>query len=173
LRVAAIVRQQLTDDARTRFEQSLTLRSSWFGGSIEPVRYVGDSPDEVRMALIDAAGSADVVLAVGVASVDPLDVTWQSLIAAGATSIRRGLPMHPGSSYWIAELLYKPVIGVASCGMFSRRSALDLLIARLHAGLPLDPEYLASLGHGGLLGKEAAWRIPPYEAALGDDTDED
>ncbi len=173
LRVAAIVRQHLTDEARVRFEQSLGMRSAWFGGTVEPVRYIDDSPDAVREALIDAAGSADIVLAVGVASVDPLDVTWQSLLAAGATSIRRGLPMHPGSSYWIAELLGRPVIGVASCGMFSRRSALDLLIARLHAGLPLDAAYLSSLGHGGLLGKEAAWRIPPYEAALGDENDDD
>ncbi len=173
LRVAAIVRQHLTDEARARFEHSLGMRSAWFGGTIEPVRYIDDSADAVREALVDAAGSADIVLAVGVASVDPLDVTWQSLLAAGATSIRRGLPMHPGSSYWIAELLDRPVIGVASCGMFSRRSALDLLIARLHAGLPLDSAYLSSLGHGGLLGKEAAWRIPPYEAALGHDTDED
>jgi hypothetical protein len=173
LRVAAIVRQQLTDDARERFERSLGMRSAWFGGSVEPVRYVDDSPEQVRLALADAARTADIVLAVGVASVDPLDVTWQSLIAAGATAVRRGLPMHPGSSYWIAELLGRPVIGVASCGMFSRRSALDLLIARLHAGLSLDPAYLASLGHGGLLGKEAAWRIPPYEAALGDAADED
>jgi len=173
LRVAAIVRQQLTDDARERFERSLGMRSAWFGGTVEPVRYVDDSPGQVRQALADAARTADIVLAVGVASVDPLDVTWQRLIAAGATAVRRGLPMHPGSSYWIAELLGRPVIGVASCGMFSRRSALDLLIARLHAGLPLDPAYLASLGHGGLLGKEAAWRIPPYEAALGDAADED
>ena len=167
------MRQQLTDDARARFERSLGMRSTWFGGTIEPVRYVEDDPEQVRHALIDAAATANLVLAVGVASVDPLDVTWQSLLAAGATSIRRGLPMHPGSSYWIAELGGRPVIGVASCGMFSRRSALDLLIARLHAGLSLDPAYLASLGHGGLLGKEAAWRIPPYEAALGDDPDED
>ncbi len=173
MRVAAIVRQHLTHDARARFERSLGMRSAWFGGTTLPVRYVDDSSEQVRQALIDAAGSADIVLAVGVASVDPLDVTWQSLLAAGATSIRRGLPMHPGSSYWIAELLGRPVIGVASCGMFSRRSALDLLIARLHAGLPLDAAYLSSLGHGGLLGKEAAWRIPPYEAALGDDPDED
>jgi Probable molybdopterin binding domain len=173
LRVAAIVRQHLTDEARARFERSLGMRSAWFGGTIEPVRYIGDDPEEVRQALVDAAGSADIVLAVGVASVDPLDVTWQSLLAAGATSIRRGLPMHPGSSYWIAELLGRTVIGVASCGMFSRRSALDLLIARLHAGLPLDAGYLASLGHGGLLGREAAWRIPPYEVALADDSEED
>jgi hypothetical protein len=173
LRVAAIVRQHLTDDARIRFERSLAMRSTWFGGATMPVRYVDDDPEQVRQALKGAAATADLVLAVGVASVDPLDVTWQSLLAAGATSIRRGLPMHPGSSYWIAELDGVPVIGVASCGMFSRRSALDLLIARLHAGLPLDPAYLASLGHGGLLGKEAAWRIPPYEAPLVDDADED
>jgi hypothetical protein len=173
LRVAAIVRQHLTDEARVRFEHSLGMRSAWFGGSGEPVRYVDDSAEEIQLALVDAATAADIVLAVGVASVDPLDVTWQSVLAAGATTIRRGLPMHPGSSYWIAELLGKPVIGVASCGMFSRRSALDLLIARLHAGLTLDAAFLASLGHGGLLGKEAAWRIPPYDAGLGDDSDED
>jgi hypothetical protein len=172
LRMAAIVRQQLTDDARARFERSLGMRSAWFGGTTLPVRYVADDPEQVQQALLDAAATADIVLAVGVASVDPLEVTWQSLLAAGATSVRRGLPMHPGSSYWIAELLGRPVIGVASCGMFSRRSALDLLIARLHAGLPLDARYLASLGHGGLLGKEAAWRIPPYEAALDDDPDD-
>ena len=40
------------------------------------------------------------------------------------------------------------------------------------AGLPLDAEYLASLGHGGLLGKEAAWRIPPYESVPDEDPDE-
>jgi hypothetical protein len=70
-----------------------------------------------------------------------------------------------------AELVWRPLILFASCGMFSRRSALDVLLAHLHAGLPLDAEYLASLGHGGLLGKEAAWRIPAYEGDLDDDTD--
>ena len=104
LRVAAIVRQHLTDEARVRFEHSLGMRSAWFGGSVEPVRYVDDSAEEVQLALVDAATAADIVLAVGVASVDPLDVTWQSVLAAGATMIGRGLPMHPGSSYWIAEL---------------------------------------------------------------------
>jgi molybdenum cofactor cytidylyltransferase len=172
LRVAAIVRQHLTDETRARFERSLAIRSTWYGGTVAPVRYIGDDASQLQEALREAASDADIVLAVGVASVDPLEVTWQSLLAAGATTLRRGLPMHPGSSYWIAELLGRPVIGVASCGMFSRRSALDVLLTHLHAGLPLDAQYLASLGHGGLLGKEAAWRIPPYDEALDEDPDE-
>ena len=172
LRLAAIVRQHLSDETRARFERSLGIRSAWYGGTVAPVRYLGDDAAQLQGALREAARTADIVLAVGVASVDPLEVTWQSLLAAGATTLRRGLPMHPGSSYWIAELLGRPVVGVASCGMFSRRSALDVLLAHLHAGLPLDAQYLASLGHGGLLGKEAAWRIPPYDAALDEDPDE-
>jgi len=172
LRVAAIVRQTLTDETRARFERSLGIRSAWYGGTVAPVRYIGDDVSQLQEALLEAARTADIVLAVGVASVDPLEVTWQSLLAAGATTLRRGLPMHPGSSYWIAELLGRPIIGVASCGMFSRRSALDVLLAHLHAGLPLDAQYLASLGHGGLLGKEAAWRIPPYDAGLDEDPDD-
>ena len=106
----------------------------------------------------------DRVLAVGVASTDPLDTTWRGVIDAGARVVRRGLPVHPGSSYWIVELEQRPVIGVASCGMFSRRTALDLLLTRLFAGEELDAGFLAGLGHGGLLAPEMAWRFPRYEA---------
>jgi hypothetical protein len=46
--------------------------------------------------------------------------------------------------------------------MFSRRTALDLLLTRLFAGVDLDPAYLAGLGHGGLLAPQMAWRFPGY-----------
>jgi len=103
--------------------------------------------------------------------VDPLDVTWRSVVDAGARVVRRGLPVHPGSSYWVVELRGHPVVGVASCGMFSRRTALDLLLTRCFAGESLDPDYLAGLGHGGLLAAEMAWRFPRYDVAVegGDD----
>jgi hypothetical protein len=165
LRVAAVVRERLTEGARTRFETSLRGKVGWFGGDVDRVRYVGGDDDAtVRRALIDAVESADVALAVGVASTDPLDTTWRGVIDAGARVVRRGLPVHPGSSYWIVELERRPVIGVASCGMFSRRTALDLLLTRLFAGETLDPGFLAGLGHGGLLAPEMAWRFPRYDA---------
>jgi len=168
LRLAAVVRQQLSDEARTRFEGALRTRAAWFGGSVTAIHYPADDPTSIGRALTASAAAADIVLAVGVASVDPLDLTWQSLIASGATPLRRGLPMHPGSSYWLAMLRGRPVIGVASCGMFARRSALDILFTRLHAGLPLDAAFLAGLGHGGLLSSHAAWRVPSYGMTLED-----
>ena len=54
LRMAAIVRQQLTEDARTRFERSLGMRSAWFGGSVIPGRCATSAtPAEVRQALVE------------------------------------------------------------------------------------------------------------------------
>jgi hypothetical protein len=163
LRVAVVVRERLSEGERARFERSLRSKVSWFGGEVEGIRYVGGDPGATRIALEESAERADIALAVGVASVDPLDITWRSVLDAGAQVVRRGLPVHPGSSYWVVELHGSPVIGVASCGMFSRRTALDLLLTRCFAGETFDPGYLAGLGHGGLLAAEMAWRFPRYD----------
>lgn len=169
LAVTAVVRERLDATARDRFERSLRAKVSWFGGRAGEVLYAAGDRASTRDALVDAAQSADIVLAVGVASTDPLDVTWLAALDAGAVELRRGLPVHPGSSYWIASLEGRPVIGVASCGMFSRRTALDLLLTRLYAGEGLDPAYLAGLGHGGLLAPQMAWRFPAYAQAAAAD----
>jgi hypothetical protein len=166
LRVAAVVRERLSEGERERFERSLRGKVTWFGGDVEAIRYVSGDASATRTALLESVEHADVALAVGVASVDPLDLTWRSVIDAGARVVRRGLPVHPGSSYWVVELHERPVIGVASCGMFSRRTALDLLLTRCFAGEPLDPHFLAGLGHGGLLAPEMAWRFPRYDAGM-------
>jgi hypothetical protein len=165
LTVSAVVRERLDPGARARFERSLGGKVAWFGGRFGDVLYAAGDRAATRDALRETALTADVVLAVGVASTDPLDVTWQAALDAGAVALRRGLPVHPGSSYWIATLEGRPVIGVASCGMFSRRTALDLLLTRLFAGEPLAPDYLAGLGHGGLLAPQMAWRFPSYSEA--------
>jgi hypothetical protein len=167
LRVGVVVRERLSEGERERFERSLRGKVTWFGGDVCAIRYVVGDPGATRAALEECAQEADVCLAVGVASVDPLDVTWRGVVEAGARVVRRGLPVHPGSSYWIVELHGSPVIGVASCGMFSRRTALDLLLTRLFAGESLDAEFLAGLGHGGLLAAEMAWRFPRYDVVEG------
>ena len=166
LRLGAVVRQRLGEHAQAKLETNLRVRAEWFGGSLATIAHVGDATADIAAALRQAMATSDIVLAAGVASVDPLDPTWQALLEAGATPIRRGLAVHPGSSYWLATCRGALVIGVASCGMLSRRSALDLLLVRRFTGEPIDDGFLAGLGHGGLLGAEASWRIPPYGETL-------
>ena len=161
LRVAAVVRERLSDQQRRRFEDSLRLRVSWLGGAVASVRYPAERWS-ARDSVLAAVAAADVVIVAGVSSVYPLEGAWLDLLAAGATVVRRGLPVHPGSSYWVLTLDEVPIIGVASCGMLSRRSALDLLLPRCFAREPLDGAFLASLGHGGLLQNSGLSRIPSY-----------
>lgn len=164
LRVGALLRERLSDRERERFDNSLRLKVGWFGGSVSRVESLTDGalPASIR----ELAAGADVLLIPGVTSVDPLDSTWRAVVAAGGREVRRGLPVHPGSSYWVAELQRCAVIGVGSCGAFSQRSALDLLLVRLFAGEPLDSALLAGLGHGGLLASEMAWRFPRYDGTV-------
>ena len=44
--------------------------------------------------------------------------------------------------------------------------ALDLLLPRFFAGLPVDVEFLAGLGYGGLLNAGMQFRFPPYGRRL-------
>jgi hypothetical protein len=46
--------------------------------------------------------------------------------------------------------------------MFSQATLFDLLLPRLLAGDRVGPDELAAFGHGGLLGREMAFRFPPY-----------
>ena len=78
--------------------------------------------------------------------------------------MRSGVPAHPGSLLWVARIGAVPVLGMPGCGMFSQATLFDLLLPRLLAGETVGPEELAAYGHGGLLGREMAFRFPPYRA---------
>jgi molybdopterin biosynthesis enzyme len=102
------------------------------------------------------------LIVAGTNSVDPLDVAVQGLLAAGGELIRQGMPAHPGSTYWLGRLGQAPVLGLSSCGMFSDATVFDILLPRLFTGLPVDADFLASLGYGGLLTSDMRFRFPPY-----------
>lgn len=147
-----------------RFEAQFRERVAWFGSELAPIHhFAGANVEAVRDAVRDGMRSgADVLLITGTRSTDPLDEGRLGAKAAGATLIREGLPAHPGSTYWVASLDGVPIIGIASCGTLSDSTALDLLLPRVFAGLPIDADYLASLGHGGMLTSEMQFRFPKY-----------
>jgi len=161
--LGAVAREHLEPRQRQRFESSLGEKVDWFGSRLVPVRYPAADPDSVA-AEIEAviAEGAEIVIAAGAGSLDPLDPVFVGLARLGGRMERHGAPAHPGSLLWVADLGGRPVLGMPACGMFSQATTFDLVLPRLLAGDRVDNALVAALGHGGLLSRDSAYRFPPY-----------
>lgn len=163
-KVGVVVRDRIAGKARDRFESAIHMKIGWFGSPLAGIRYLEDSVDEIAQAIEGfMADGVSLILAAGVNSTDPLDLTLQALDRVGAVTERRGVPAHPGSTCWLAYLDDVPIFGLALCGMFSKTTVLDLLLPRFLSGRRVRAEDIAAFGHGGLLGKEMAFRFPQYQ----------
>lgn len=162
---AAVAPASLEAKTRARFEAALREKLAWFGTGLGRLDFVEADPTALaRVVERDLATGAGIVVAAGANALDPLDPIFAALERLGARFVRRGVPAHPGSLLWLAYVAETPVLGMPSCGMFSQATLFDLLLPRLLAGDSIGPAELAAYGHGGLLGREMAFRFPPYRA---------
>jgi hypothetical protein len=161
--LAALSRETLAPPQRQRFESSLAEKVDWFGSRLLPVRYAAGDAAAVAAEMESLlAEGADILIAAGAGSLDPLDPVFAGLERLGGRMVRHGAPAHPGSLLWIADLRGHPVLGMPACGMFSQATTFDLVLPRILAGEPTGAGELAALGHGGLLSRDSAYRFPPY-----------
>lgn len=162
--VAAVVVERLGERARERFAESFGEKVRWFGGTLDRVDHVAPDVAAVREAIERAARDSHLTVVAGTRAMDPLDPAFQALEALGAHRVRRGMAAHPGSLCWIAQLGDGWVIGLPSCGVLSQATIFDLIFTWLFADMAITPGRLASVGHGGLLTRDMAYRFPPYRA---------
>jgi hypothetical protein len=161
--VGVVVRDRIAGKTKERFESAIHMKVGWFGSPVAGIDYLPEDVDSIADSVERfLAGGAALILAAGVNSTDPLDLTLQALDRLGAQTERRGVPAHPGSTCWLAYIGEVPVFGLALCGMFSKTTVLDLLLPRFLSGSRVRAEDIAAFGYGGLLGKEMAFRFPPY-----------
>jgi hypothetical protein len=163
--VAAVAPATLTPRARARFEAVLREKLDWFGAPLARL----DFPDADAAALgraieADIAAGARIVVVAGANALDPLDPVFAAIERIGGRLVRNGVPAHPGSLLWVARVGPVTILGMPGCGMFSQATLFDLLLPRLLAGESLGLDELAAYGHGGLLGREMAFRFPPYRS---------
>jgi hypothetical protein len=164
-KVGVVVRDRFAGGARQKFESAIYMKIGWFGSPVAGIRYLPDDVEQIAEAIEGfVAEGVSLILAAGVNSTDPLDLTLQALDRAGGVTERRGVPAHPGSTCWLAYLGEVPIFGLAMCGMFSKTTALDLLLPRFLSGRTVRGSDIARLGHGGLLSKEMGFRFPSYQA---------
>jgi hypothetical protein len=173
LEVAAIAEEAFSGGAFERFEAGVRLKVEALGSRFVGTIVVGN-PDPVaaehdaREALerLVRERGVPVVLVGGVSAGDPLSPFFAALESLGGRVLRRGVPAHPGSMIWLAELDGSRLLGLPQCGMFSMATAADLVLPRLLTGEALTAADLADLAHGGVLGREMRFRFPDYARDL-------
>jgi len=168
-RIAAIVKESLAAAGRASFEAALAVRVEGLGSSLVGLVYVRDDATAAERAFrrfLRGADHADVILTAGAASTDPTDAILVALAAVGGTVVSHGVPAHPGSMLWLGRAGRTSVLGLPSCGAYSRATAADLVLPWLVAGEPPNRRTVARLGHGGILTREMRFRFPPYARSL-------
>ena len=161
--IGALARESLDERQRGRFEAALRQKMEWFGARLLPVRFATGSARVVADELLALRrGGAEVLIVAGASALDPLDPVFGGLALLGATMERHGAPGHPGSLLWVASWEGFSVVGMPACGMFSQATTFDLVLPRILTGEATGAAEIATLGHGGLLSRDSAYRFPPY-----------
>ncbi len=169
MRVAVIVKESVRAADRTRFEASVRAKVESLGSTIVAIDYVADEDAPVQAALAGRSrgrGRADVILTAGGRSTDPSDPFFSAIDALGGRVVRHGVPAHPGSMLWLARIGGTAILGLPTCGAYSKATAADLLLPRLLTGEPPTLRTVSHLGHGGVLTREMRFRFPPYAREL-------
>jgi hypothetical protein len=165
LRVAVVVKEAVRAIARERFETAVRDKVESLGSTVVSIVYVADAASAVEEALREAR-NVDVILTAGAASTDPADPVFVALERLGGRVVRRGVPAHPGSMLWLGRLGAASIIGLPTCGAYSKATAADLLLPRLLTGEPASARTVARLGHGGILTRDMRFRFPRYARDL-------
>ena len=143
------VKKGLIQDA---FTPVLVDKLAEYGCELVAHAVCGDDADEITAAIAKMADEgAELILCTGGMSVDPDDRTPLAIRNAGAAIVSYGAPVLPGAMFLMAYLPDgRPVCGLPGCVMYAKRTIFDLVLPRLLADVPVTPQWLAGLGHGGL-----------------------
>jgi hypothetical protein len=165
-RVAVVVKESLHAPARARFEASVRAKVESLGSRLVGFEYVEDRLDSVARALQAGSALGDVILTAGSASTDPSDPFFVAIDRLGGRVVRHGVPAHPGSMLWLARLGRVDILGLPTCGAYSKATAADLILPRLLTGERVSRGLVAGIGHGGVLTRSMRFRFPAYAREL-------
>jgi hypothetical protein len=168
-RVGVIVKESVRSTARKRFETSVRAKIVGLGSEVVAIDYVEDDAETVESsmaAFVRRPDPVDLILTAGAASTDPLDACFVAIAALGGRVVRRGVPAHPGSMLWLARIGGTAILGLPTCGAYSKATAADLLLPRLLSGEAASEKTVAKLGYGGILTRSQRFRFPAYAREL-------
>lgn len=168
-RIAVLVKDTIAPSAGSSFQANIAVRVEDLGSDLAGIRHVADDPDAIAASIVPllrGPDGVDVILTAGAASTDPGDAFFVAVERLRGRIVSRGVPAHPGSMLWVARIGAVVLLGLPTCGAYSKATAVDLLLPWILAGAPADRRTIARLGHGGLLTRDMRFRFPAYARSL-------
>jgi len=111
------------------------------------------------------AAGADLVLVAGAsATVDRRDVGPAGVVQAGGEIVHFGMPVDPGNLICVGRVGAVPALVLPGCARSPKPNGIDMVLARLFAGLPLGPAEIMRMGVGGLLKDTEVRPLPRAKA---------
>jgi hypothetical protein len=162
--VAVVATEALHPKLRESFEQRVRSKLGWYSDGECEFNYVDPKRDAVASALLNAfEGGADLIMAAGGNTLDPLDPILQAIPMIDGEMVHFGAPADPGSMFWVAQWNGRPIFNLASCSMYSESTVIDLMLPLVFAGRQIEPDDVRRLGYGGLLEDDMTFKFPRYD----------
>ena len=134
-----------------QFSPILRVKVESLGAAITDTAVVPDDESAIAEALRNiSSNGAEVICVCGGLSVNPGHMTLDGIERSGARIIARGVPVMPGSMCTVAYLGDTAILGVPSCFLRNKATAIDTILPRMLAGDDITREDIALLGHGGM-----------------------
>lgn len=137
---------------KDQYFRILKAKCEKYGWEIAYKDIVPDDQDvQVRSLHKAREIGAEVIVITGGMSVDPTDKTVSSIKKLSAEVIAYGIPMKPTTMTLIASWLGLPIFGISAGGIhYSDFNSIDVILARIMAGVTPTLEDIAKMGDGGI-----------------------
>ncbi len=134
-----------------KFGPFLRVKLAEYGCELMEQQFLPDDSVQIAQAIRDMADKgAGLILTTGGMSVDPDDVTPKGIRDSGTSIVSYGTPVLPGAMLLVGYLGEIPVLGLPGGVMYSKVSALDILLPFIVTDEKITKEQIAKFGLGGL-----------------------
>ncbi len=151
IRLIIVGNEVYTGLIQDRFQAIIEEKVGDLGASIQEVWILPDDKQRITEKIREyIAKGTDLIITTGGMSVDPDDVTKESIEAAGFDETHYSSAVLPGAMFLLGYTPQTAIMGLPACGLYHRATIFDLILPRVMAGERPGKREMASLCHGGL-----------------------
>lgn len=161
IRLAIIGNEVYDGLVQDRFQAIVEEKTAQLGAQVLEVNILPDDREKITAQIRDYMDKeTDLIITTGGMSVDPDDVTKESIEAVGFDEVHYSAAVLPGAMFLLGYTPNTTIMGLPACGLYHRTTIFDLILPRVMAGERPGKRDLAGLCHGGLCRNCPTCRFP-------------